>query len=202
MEEIASTDALEKEILEDARKKGEKILKDGEAEAARIRSEFGERSASALAALAEDFRSRTERYEGENLARLPLERGRLKATYIDRLLRSAMDRYLSVLPADKVGGLVGGLLSRAAGLVADSRVTVRFRGMDETAARKLVSANLPRAQALSYAGDEGLAAAGLLVVSEDGALSVRATLDLVGERLLDEHRGELARTLCGEALAL
>ena len=52
MEEIASTDALEKEILEDARKKGEKILRDGEAEAARIRSEFEGRSASALAALA------------------------------------------------------------------------------------------------------------------------------------------------------
>lgn len=202
MEEIASTDALEKEILEDARKKGEKILRDGEAEAARIRSEFGERSASALAALAEDFRSRTERYEGENLARLPLERGRLKATYIDRLLVAAMDRYLAALPADKVAGLVGGLLSRAAGLVGESRVTVGYKGLDEAAAKSLVSATLPRARALSFAKDEALPAAGLLVVSEGGALSVRATMDLVGERLLDEHRGELARTLCGEALAL
>jgi len=202
MEEIASTDALEKEILEDARKKGEKILRDGEAEAARIRSEFEGRSASALAALAEDFRSRTERYEGENLARLPLERGRLKATYIDRLLESAMDRYLAALPADKVAGLVGGLLSRAAGLVADSRVAVGYKGMDEATARGLVSANLPRARVLSFARDEGLAAAGLLVTSEGGVLTVRATMDLVGERLLDEHRGELARTLCGEALAL
>jgi vacuolar-type H+-ATPase subunit E/Vma4 len=202
MEEIASTDALEKEILEDARKKGEKILRDGEAEAARIRSEFEGRSASALAALAEDFRSRTERYEGENLARLPLERGRLKATYIDRLLGAAMEYYLAALPADKVAGLVGGLLARAAGLVGDSRVTVGYKGMDEAAARSLVSANLPEARVLSSAKDEGLPAAGILVVSEGGRLSVRATMDLVGERLLDEHRGELARTLCGEALAL
>lgn len=202
MEEIASTDALEKEILEDARKKGEKILRDGEAEAARIRSEFEGRSASALAALAEDFRSRTDRYEGENLARLPLERGRLKATYIDRLLGAAMEHYLAALPADKVAGLVGGLLARAAGLVGDTRVTVGYKGMDEAAARSLVSANLPRARILSCAKDEGLPAAGILVVSEGGGLSVRATMDLVGERLLDEHRGELARTLCAEALAL
>jgi len=202
MEEIASTDALEKEILEDARKKGEKILRDGEVEAARIRSESGERSASALSALAEDFRSRTERYEGENLARLPLERGRLKATYIDRLLRSAMDRYLAALPPDRVGSLVGDLLSRAAGLVGDSRVRVSYKGFDEDSAGKLVSANLPRAQALSFARDDSLPATGLLVASESGSLTVRATMDLVGERLLDEHRGELARTLCGEALAL
>ncbi len=202
MEEIASTDALEKEILEDARKKGEKILRDGETEAARIRAESGERSTSALSALAEDFRSRTERYEGENLARLPLERGRLKATYIDRLLRSAMDRYLAALPPDRVGDLVGGLLSRAAGLVGSSRVTVGYKGLDEATARKLVSANLPGAQAVSFAKDEGLAAAGLFVANEDSSLTVRATMDLVGERLLDEHRGELARTLCGEALAL
>jgi hypothetical protein len=65
-----------------------------------------------------------------------------------------------------------------------------------------VSANLPEARVLSSAKDEGLPAAGILVVSEGGRLSVRATMDLVGERLLDEHRGELARTLCGEALAL
>lgn len=202
MEEIASTDALEKEILEDARKKGEKILRDGDAEAARIRSEFAERGASTLSALSEDFRSRTERYEGENLARLPLERGRLKATYIDRLLRSAMDRYLDALPPDRVGGLVGGLLSRAADLVGDSGVTVGYKGMDEESAKKLVSANLPRARALSFSRDEDLPATGLRVTCKDGALTVRATMDLVGERLLDEHRGELARTLCGEALAL
>lgn len=202
MEEIASTDALEKEILEDARRKGEKILRDGDAEAARIRSEFDERRDAALAALSEDFKSRTERYGNENLARLPLERGRIKATYIDRLLKSAMDQYLAGLPAERVTALVGGLLSRAAGLVGDSGVTVRFKGLDEAAARKIVAESLPRSKPLSFAEDPTLASAGLALSTEEGRLAVSATMDLVGERLLDEHRGELARTLCGEALAL
>lgn len=202
MEEIASTDALEKEILEDARRKGEKILRDGEAEAARIRSESHERSEGSLATLAEDFKSRTERYRNENLARLPLEKGRLKATYIDRLLRSAIDRYLSSLSGDRIAALVSDLLARAGDLVGESEIRVRFRGLEEAEARKLVSASLPRSKPSSFMADESLVATGLVVASADDMLKVRATIDLVGEKLLDEHRGELARALCGEALSL
>jgi hypothetical protein len=50
--------------------------------------------------------------------------------------------------------------------------------------------------------DGKLPAPGLVVAAGDGSLSIRATLDLVGERLLDEKRGELAAALCAEALAL
>ena len=202
MEEIASTDALEKEILEDARRKGEKILKDGEAEAARIRAESAAHSEAALDALDADFRSRTERYENENLARLPLEKGRLKATYIDRLLVTAMEAYLSALPAAQMTGLVSGLLARAGSLVGDDAISVRFKGMDEAAARGLVKDGLPRARLLGLVRDETLPAAGLVLENEGAMLKAWATLDLVGEKLLDRHRGELARVLCAEAMTL
>jgi vacuolar-type H+-ATPase subunit E/Vma4 len=202
MEEIASTDALEREILEDARRKGERILKDGDAEAQRLRSEHAEKSAKALAALTEDFRLRAERYHNENVARLPLEKGRMKATYVDRLLRAATERYLASLSEGDRAAFIEAILSRAAGLLAGGAVSVRFKGMSPAAARTSVGRALPRCTVTACDGDESLPATGVILTSADGKLSVRATMDLVGEKLLDDHRGELAAALCGEALAL
>lgn len=202
MEEIVSTEALEREILEDARKKGERLLKDADAELGRITAESATRTAKALALLAAEYQARAERYQGEHRARLPLEKTRMKVKYIDRLLSSGASQYLALLPPKRASLLVSSLLGRAAALVGEREISLGYKGMDEAEARSIVGGVLPMARIVGAAVDTGLAATGIAVATRDGKLSVLATLDLIGERLLDENRGELAQALCAEALVL
>jgi V/A-type H+-transporting ATPase subunit E len=202
MEEIVTTEPLEKEILSDARKKAERILKDSSLEAESAAREGQERSEKALLALASDYGSRAKRYRDESLARLPLEKARIKAAHVDALLRKAMDAYLESIDGVERERLLLELLSRAASLVGSSPVSVRYRGLSRAEAEALVSKAFPKSHIASISEDPSLGSTGLVAATGDGNLSARATLDLVGERLLDEERGELAKTLCGEALAL
>jgi vacuolar-type H+-ATPase subunit E/Vma4 len=202
MEEMVSTEALENEILEDARKKGERLLKDAETEAAKIRADSGERTQGSLASVTADYTARAERYRAENLARLPLEKCRLKATFVDRLLRSAAESYLSSLSKERIALLVSSRLGLSSPLVGSAEVSVRFKGISEKEARGIMASALPSARVATILPDETLLASGLAVETASGMLRIAATLDLVGEELLDEHRGELGRALCAEALAL
>jgi len=61
---------------------------------------------------------------------------------------------------------------------------------------------LPAARAVEVGVQRGGPAAGIVAEAADGSATMRATLDLAAESLLGQRRGELARTLCGEALAL
>jgi hypothetical protein len=59
---------------------------------------------------------------------------------------------------------------------------------------------LSSAASVSLEEEEGLAAPGLVGRASDGSALLRATMDLVEERLLDRERGALARALCPEAM--
>lgn len=202
MEEIVTTEPLEKEILSDARKRAERILKDSGAEAESASRSGRERTDKALEALASDYASKAKRYRDESLARLPLEKARIKAAHVDALLERAMGAYLESIGGAERDKLLLELLSQAASLVGASPVAVRYAGLGKAEAEGLVSKAFPASKIASVSEDSSLGSVGLVAVTEDGSLSARATLDLIGERLLDEYRGELAKTLCGEALAL
>jgi len=202
MEEIVSTEPLEKEILSDARKKAERILKDADGEVVRIGDEGVERTKKALEDLCAHYESRARRYRDESMARLPLEKARIKAAHIDGLLVEAVDSYLSALKPEERDRILAALLSRAAPLVGDAGLRVRYCGIGRSEAEGLVKKGLPHCAVSSLEEDKGIGSAGIAAVTDDQNLTVRATLDLVAERLLDEKRGELAKTLCGEALNL
>lgn len=204
MEEIVSTEPLEKEILSDARKKAERSLIEAGAEAERIGAASNERSGAALAALEAEYESRARRYREESLARLPLEKARIKAAHIDSLLRAAIKEGLDSLGKEERDRLFVSLLKRASPYLAAPdrarRVELRYFGLPEAEAREIASKALPGVELASLSEDPSIGSTGLL--ASTGDLSARATLELVGERLLDEKRGELAAALCGKALSL
>ncbi len=202
MEEMVSSDALEKEILDDARKKGERLLKEADAEMGRIRTEYLERARASLESLSRDFASRSERYHDENTSRLPLEKGRMKAMFVDRLLQNATTKYLSSLSPAEVAALVSEMLEGAAGLLVGAEVKLHCKGIRPEDASSLFAKAVPGARVTVATVDDGLPGIGIVVICPAARMTVRATLNLVGERLLDEGRGELAQALCAEALAI
>ncbi|HUW40540.1 MAG TPA: hypothetical protein VMV90_05980 [Rectinemataceae bacterium] len=199
MEEIASTDTIQKEILDDARKKAEYLLRQADAEVLRIAAE-GEAEARGRAdeIVAAGF-SRAQREREELLARIPLEKGRYRTRFVDRALRAALGRFMSGLGQDRVAALSARFLRNAAPLLAGKDVTLRYRGLAPELAAGSFAESVPGAGACSLREDAGMAAAGMIAETAEGDLLVRATMDLVEEELADRHRGELAAALHGRA---
>lgn len=226
MEEIASTEVLEREILDDARRKAERVLKDADTAVRAAETAGGDRARRSVAELEAEFEARDARYRKETLARLPLERARIKAAHVDARLRAALEGRLSSLGGAGIEALVAGLLARAVSRLcgspgAPSGLTpklfpagaeLRYRGLSRAGAERLALSALPGLVLAAAIEDSSLPSPGLALASafapaEPGDrrgppdLSIRATLDLFAERLLDENRGELAASLLAEETA-
>ncbi|MDA8425387.1 MAG: V-type ATP synthase subunit E [Treponema sp.] len=199
MEEIASTDNIQKEILDDARKKAEYLLRQADAEVSRIAAEGEAEARHASEAIVAAGTSRAQREREELLARVPLEKGRYRTQSVDRALRGALERFMGGLGQERVVALSARLLRNAAPLLAGKDVTLRYRGLAPESAAGAFAESVPRAGRCSLLEDDGLCAAGMVVEASGGDLVVRATMDLVEEELADRHRGELAEALYGRA---
>ena len=202
MEELVSTEALEREILEDARKKAERILKGADEDVRRIAQEGERRKAEAAAELQRNYAARAERYRAETLARVPLERARLKSSYVDARLREALGAFLSSLPESRVEAFAREGLRGAAAFLDGKELRIRRRSLSQSSATRAVAEALPASKVIESVEDPSMPAAGIVAETVDGSAIMRATLDITTETLLGQRRGELAGALCGEALSL
>lgn len=202
MEELVSTGALEREILEDARKKALRILRGADEDVAKITGSVQGRKAEATADIERRFAERASRYREESLKRLPLEKARIKTAFVDATLRQALEAFMAALPEARIEAMAAARLKAAASFLDGKELRVRHRGLDPAAARRAVKTALPGARIVEIKDDAGLPAPGLVAETADGSAAMRATADLAAGELLDRRRGELAHALCGEALSL
>jgi vacuolar-type H+-ATPase subunit H len=202
MEEIVSTDAIQGEILEDARKKAARLLDEAEAESARSFAAIESKAAAVVAEIIKVNSEKSARFRMETMARFPLERTRMRTSFVDAKLREAAGAYISALPEERVAALAEAMLAKGASFFAAKPVDLRRRGLSEPLARAAASRALASAASVLHVEDASLPAPGLEARSPDGDLSIRATMDIIEARLLDEMRGQLAQALCAEALAI
>jgi vacuolar-type H+-ATPase subunit E/Vma4 len=202
MEEIVGTDAIRGEILEDARKKAARILEEAELESARDLSAAEAKAASVVEEILESNEAKSARYRMETMARFPLERTRMLTAFVDARLREAMGSYIGGLPEDRVSGLAEAMLSEGSAFFEGKAVEVLRKGLSEEASAAAASRAFASSSSVSLAEDASLPGRGFVARGRDGSALLRATMDLVGDRLLDRERGELARALCAEALSI
>lgn len=202
MEEIVSADAIQGEILEDARKKAARVLEEAEAESARNVAAIEAKAAEVVEEIVRSNEAKSARYRMETMARFPLERTRMRTAFVDSRLREAVGAYISGIGEERVAILSEAMLAAGSSFFAGKAVELRRRGISEAAARAAATRALAKASSVTQAEDPSLSAPGLVASVADGSVLVRATMDLVEDRLLDEKRGELARALCAGALDL
>ncbi|GAB1481706.1 hypothetical protein MASR2M78_05210 [Treponema sp.] len=85
MEELRSTEALDREILEDARKKADRILKNSETAKKLVIETWHKKKKDDIAALEKKSNKRIAAQRSEILARLPLDKRRSRAERYDSL---------------------------------------------------------------------------------------------------------------------
>jgi V/A-type H+/Na+-transporting ATPase subunit E len=202
MEEIVGSEAIQAEILEDAKKKAERMLEDAQAEAARNLAETEAKAAAVVEEILKTGEAKSARYRMETMARFPLEKTRMRTVFVDARLREAALAYVNGLSEKRIAALSEAMLAKGASFLSGKAVLLRRKGLSEEAALGIAARTLAAAASLRLVEDPSLPAQGLVASAEDGSVALKATMDLIEDRLLDDRRGELTKALCEGALAL
>ncbi len=204
MEILKTSETLEQQILEDARRKASRILEAAEKDARSIAAQWEAKRRDDGGRIAAEAEEKVRGLRQELESSLPLDFMRTRLSATEEALRGALDELFAALSPAELARVLGALLSRAAQAFGEARVSVGWRGIDAGAARGIVEAALPRAVVEDVHEDAagpgplgGAASRGVVVATVDGRIRCRATLDELAARLLEERREELVAALLG-----
>jgi hypothetical protein len=207
MEELQSTEILDREILEDARKKAYRILKTADDTVSASGTSWDKKIKRAVDGIRRKYTVRSEKTREEIMARLPLDKRRARSEYIEGLLQSAMNGFLSALPGDKLLGLLEIELKKRIAEYLDSGADseagaapweIRCRGFGEPELLPLFkklgipSIKLVRDPLLSLPGNFP----GLVINTPLARIS--ASVYAAAQTLLEDERAELVEALLGK----
>jgi len=205
MEELRSTEILDREIQADARRKVEAILKKAETEAEKIKSGVAERVEASKKEKEAFYAKKLNIAENDMKATIPLEKERFAVTFVQKEMISNINAYLKSLPVEKRIELV--LKSVSSDMLKDKQLNAYVYGFDSATVQKKLKAELgsnllkcEKTEFGKYVLEEeiGLEAnEGIILETEDKAFRVRLTMVQVINSLLDKNRKELSNALFG-----
>lgn len=202
MEELRSTEILDREIQEDARRKAEKILKTCDAECRSIRDDVVLRMNRMKGEKEEEYRNRLEAYRTDVLSSIPLEKQRRLVSFIDTAVQEAFTAWFSALGTDRKLAIYQRMMERYGSVLENKKVAVTCIGYETGAVSRCVSSIFGSDRILSVTAVESspFLTDGILVSSEDGTVQCRASFEQLRQSLLDSRRQEMAEALMGGRL--
>ncbi|MDR1949503.1 MAG: ATPase [Spirochaetaceae bacterium] len=205
MEELLSTEVLDKEILEDARRKAQRILKTADEAAASAAASWEKKTKAVIARAKKRYAEKLERSREEIMARFPLDKRRCRLAQIETFLLTAVEAYIAGLGRDKILKLLEGELAeriRCCPELAGCPCTVSCRGLAEEELEGLLKKLLPRG---SWTGRfvrdlPNVPGRFPAVILDSEKLRITASVDAAVLALLRDKRLELASALLGDAV--
>jgi V/A-type H+/Na+-transporting ATPase subunit E len=202
METVKSSEALESQILEDARAKARRILESADRECAAIRADWDRKAAEEARKLDAAGAARMEAMRQELASSLPLENMRARLSFIQKAVSDAMKELFDALSPADLARIIGGQLARVAAPFKGDTVTAWASDIDAEAARKIINESLPETRVAEVKRLPAEAAEesgkGLILESTDGSKRFRGTLNEVAALLLEDDREELVTALFGK----
>lgn len=210
MQELRSTEILDKEILEDAQKKVQKILKNSESECRSIMSSVDDKVTKTVEEKEAALISKLESIKTNLNASLPLEKERFQVSFVENLIITKIQDYLKSLSEEKRIQLVLEKIKTIKtdeyvnSLLKEKSFTAYVYGFDikkvEKALNDILGKRLLACQPTDFGKlileDEILEInEGIILESQDKEVRFRMTLTEVVEELLNNNREELAETL-------
>ena len=206
MEELRSTEVLDKEIETDARKKAERILAKADSDGKALVADVAHRVETLKEEKTAEYQKKTESYQADKDAVVPLEKERFLVSFIESAIIKAIDSYLDALGEEKRIALAVRRWNAYKAVVASQKVNALVFGFDAARAEAaLKKAGVPLVSCTSVAyeksGDEGIDGLtfkeGIILETEDTMIRCRLTLSQIVGELETEHRAELAKALFG-----
>ncbi len=206
MEELRSTEVLDKEIRADARKKAEKILDKADVDCRYIIEEVAQKVKEAEQVASEKTEERVLVYEKNLNASLPLEKERFKVSFIQSSVEKAIDEYLGTLSEKELLNLVFKKLK----IVKDKKYYAYYYGFSEAGVKKSLSERGVNVLSLEKTDFNKIIIEnncgitenkGIVLEADDKSVRLRLTLSEVISQILDKYRNELYDALFGGRLA-
>ena len=209
MEELRSTEILDKEIQEDARKKADKIVKNSQIEAQNILDSVDGRIEVARQEKEKFYAQKLTRFEKDTNASLPLEKQRFLVSFEDDEVTKAIKNYLENLSLEKKSELLKELLNKYKNILENRNVNIFAVDFDKTLAEKIAVDVLGKKSIVScqdisdfkkqiLTEENPNFVQGFVLKSEDKAITCRVLLCEIINNIKDKNSFELAQTLfCG-----
>lgn len=201
MEELRSTEILDREIQEDARKKAARIIADAEKQAADIRSAVKERIQKAREERQSVYAAKEAAFKADAQAAVPLKKERFLAAYEDSAVTDAINEYIAGLNPAKKLELVKKLLAKYAPAFKNKKINAVVNGFDIKTIKDALEAEAGKGNVLSCTqAPKGENYEGCIIETEDRSVKCRATISELVNRIVDTDRYELAAALFGGRL--
>ena len=210
MEELRSTEVLDKEIETDARKKAERILSKADLDGKSLLDNVAARVAALKAEKGAAYEKKIEAFQKDEDASLPLEKARFLVSFTESAIIQGINEYLESLPESKRLDLVLSRYKKYENIIGSKKVNANvfgFKSGDVKKALMKAGVNLASCAQVEYekSGDdpvEGLTVKeGAILETEDKQILCRLTIAQIVSEINKEHRAELASTLLGGRLS-
>ena len=209
MEELRSTEILDKEIEADARKKAEKILARAEEECKEILAGVEKRVSEARTQKETFYALKISQAEKSNAEALPLEKGRFLVSFYNDEVSKAFNEYLENLGEEKRLSLIEKKLETLSDILNQKNLRAFVFGFKLDAVKKMLEKhinNLLQIEETIFekSGEEAVFGncfhEGIILESDDGMIRIRATIDQIVREIKDKYSEELAVKLFGGRL--
>lgn len=205
MEELRSTEILDKEIIADAQKKADRITQKAEAEIKRISESVNARVQEQLEATKKMLDSRITAFEADLNASVPLEKERFFVSFVQDSIVTGINEYLASLNEDKKLELC---VAQCKKLNLDNKVLNAFvYGFDVKKAKGKLESVLGKGlkqvtecefNAVIYEESFLENNQGIILMSDNEDIKCRFTLSEIMKNAVDKYRIELAESLFGQ----
>ena len=203
MQELRSTDILDKEIQTDARKRAEKILKKADSDFSNILASVDENIEKAKTEKQAFYQQKLDAFEKDQQASIPLEKERFEVSFVQNQLSDKINKYLESIPEEKRLELV----FKNFNFKLTKNVTAYVYGFDmkkaEAILTKKIGSKLLKCEKTDFGrllveDDCGLKKQeGIILEAEDNSFRCRLTISQIVSSILDEDREELYTALFG-----
>jgi vacuolar-type H+-ATPase subunit H/predicted HTH domain antitoxin len=223
MEELRTTAVLEREILDDARKKAARLLRTADDSLAQQKRDWDKKLADDLESIRKAYMNRMKKTVEDIFARQPLDKRRLRLRTHEEFLSAAINDFLSGLDRTRLLSVLEGELLRLLETVgfengADSgAAVVRYSGLTLAETQSILKKS---SVSFDWQFQEDLSSNDLsfndkslndslsrsgharfpLVVIETGAFRITASVEAAAASLLKDNREELAAALLGQGV--
>jgi len=206
MEELNSTEILDREILEDARKKAMRILKTADDTVRTKTSEWEKKTHEAIIELEKKYNGQRDEAAVNIMARLPVDKLRTKAEKIENMLQSAVKTWYESLSRQRILEILTDEFAKRLSLCAEFADSEKKRVFYSVLNRKEAENVVKNASSITsknwsdYNMEESFSDScypSITLETEDIRIivSIQKTVDL----LLQEKRTELVEALVGNA---
>jgi len=199
MEELQSTDILDREILEDARKKASRILKTADDTVRAHTKEWEKKAAETIDALEKKFNEQKELAGEKVMARLPIDKRRAKIEKIENLLQSAVESWYNSLSRGQILDLLSKELAKRLALCDEFSVSSAKRAFYHGLERGEVEKTLKILGGTCTIEENTTADRFPAITLEAGNVRIIASIQKLVDFLLQEKRTELVEALLGSA---